>query len=284
MAFRNNAFRKVVLKESNGNLTNAQLLAGLAQEFGEATANAPYLRSAPQQEDDEEARRQSRAARAVRGADRRHVRHSHGGLRQASKNEVKRCKAGGSKKPSDVRALADTVPRMQMLAIQPLDLLPPCAVTFRDYALAVLRTEQVANPTDPIRLSRADARLLHQARHPRRSRSKAAARAGAGVQAAAARRLSSDRVDRRLARRRLSLPRRQPRQAAHSPQRGPRRHRDRARQQAAHATAGRCPSRSSCNTSGARSWCSKASGSAASPANAPRCCAAPPWCSTRTAT
>src|SRR5262249_16273967 len=40
-------------------------------------------------------------------------------------------------------------PRMQMLAIQPLDLLPPCEVTFRDYALAVLRSEQVANPTDP---------------------------------------------------------------------------------------------------------------------------------------
>jgi hypothetical protein len=38
---------------------------------------------------------------------------------------------------------------MQMLAIQPLDLLPPCAVTFRDYALAVLRAEQVVNPTDP---------------------------------------------------------------------------------------------------------------------------------------
>ena len=38
---------------------------------------------------------------------------------------------------------------MQMLAIQPLDLLPPCSVTFRDYALAVLRSEQVANPTDP---------------------------------------------------------------------------------------------------------------------------------------
>ena len=38
---------------------------------------------------------------------------------------------------------------MQMIAIQPLDLLPPCSVTFRDYALAVLRSEQVANPTDP---------------------------------------------------------------------------------------------------------------------------------------
>ena len=72
-----------------------------------------------------------------------------GYLPSIAKDESERVKAGRSKKPSDVRALADTVPRMQMLAIQPLDLLPPCAVTFRDYALAVLRSEQVANPTDP---------------------------------------------------------------------------------------------------------------------------------------
>src|SRR5262249_41330393 len=64
-------------------------------------------------------------------------------------SELKRFKAGEIKKPSDVTALAAVVPRMQMLAIQPLDLLPPCAVTFRDYALAVLRAEQVANPADP---------------------------------------------------------------------------------------------------------------------------------------
>jgi hypothetical protein len=62
---------------------------------------------------------------------------------------LERFQAGRIKNPSDVRALANTVPRMQSLAIQPLDLLPPCAVTFRDYALAVLRAEQVANPTDP---------------------------------------------------------------------------------------------------------------------------------------
>ena len=38
---------------------------------------------------------------------------------------------------------------MQHMAIQPLDLLPPVDVTFRDYALAVLRAEEIANPTDP---------------------------------------------------------------------------------------------------------------------------------------
>lgn len=38
---------------------------------------------------------------------------------------------------------------MQSMAIQPLDLLPPVDVTFKDYALAVLRAEQLSNPTDP---------------------------------------------------------------------------------------------------------------------------------------
>ncbi len=64
-------------------------------------------------------------------------------------DQAERVAAGEMKKPSDLTALAQTVPRMQLLAIQPLDLLPPCSVTFRDYALAVLRSEQVANPTDP---------------------------------------------------------------------------------------------------------------------------------------
>ncbi|XIA65012.1 serine protease [Bradyrhizobium sp. TZ2] len=149
MAFRNNAFRKVVLKESNGKLTNAQLLAGLAHEFGRATANAPYLRTGLN----------SFTMKKLAGNLQPHALSEvltgamfdilMGVFAKHQKNEVRRAKAGGSKKPSDIRALADTVPRMQMLAIQPLDLLPPCAVTFRDYALAVLRAEHVANPTDP---------------------------------------------------------------------------------------------------------------------------------------
>ena len=47
------------------------------------------------------------------------------------------------------QAFWDTIQRMQNMAIQPLDLLPPVDVTFRDYALAVLRAEEIANPTDP---------------------------------------------------------------------------------------------------------------------------------------
>jgi hypothetical protein len=149
MAFRNNAFREAVLKESSGNLSAARLLAGLAQQFGKAVSNAPYLRSALNKKtmvslvDKLQPHALSEVMTGTMFDILKEVFAKH------RENELKRFKAGDIKKPSDRRALADTVPRMQMLAIQPLDLLPPCAVTFRDYALAVLRAEQVANPTDP---------------------------------------------------------------------------------------------------------------------------------------
>jgi hypothetical protein len=149
MAFRNNPFRKVVLKESNGELTGAQLLAGLAQQFGRATQNAPYLRSGLNKKTMKslaDTLEPHALSEVMTGA---MFDILMGIFAKHQKNEVKRAKAGRSKKPSDIRALADTVPRMQMLAIQPLDLLPPCSVTFRDYALAVLRAAQVTDPTDP---------------------------------------------------------------------------------------------------------------------------------------
>jgi hypothetical protein len=46
-------------------------------------------------------------------------------------------------------AFWNTIQRMQFVAIQPLDLLPPVDVTFRDYALAVLRSDEIASPFDP---------------------------------------------------------------------------------------------------------------------------------------
>jgi hypothetical protein len=150
MAFRNNAFRKVVLKESEGALTGAQLLAGLAQQFSRATQNAPYLRSGLNDKtmkslaDTLEPHALSEVMTGAMFDILKRIFAKH------QKNEIKRAKKeGGSKKPSDIRALADTVPRMQMLAIQPLDFLPPCSVTFRDYAFAVLRAAQVTDPTDP---------------------------------------------------------------------------------------------------------------------------------------
>lgn len=149
VAFRNNEFRRIVLTESNGDLGTEQLLTGLARQFGEAVADAPYLRSANNR----------KTMKGLAGVLEPHKLSEvmtgtmfdilKGIFAKHRENELARYKAGRSSKPSDIRALADTVPRMQTLAFQPLDLLPPCAVTFRDYALAVLRSQEVADPTDP---------------------------------------------------------------------------------------------------------------------------------------
>jgi hypothetical protein len=149
MAFQNNNFRPRVLVESNGNLDNDGLLAGLAQQFGEAVTGDPYLRSA--------LNRQTMAKLA--GTAEPHALSEvltgtmfdilKGLFADLRNTDLEHAKADPEWKPSDRRALAETVPLMQMIAIQPLDLLPPCGATFRDYALAVLRSELVANPTDP---------------------------------------------------------------------------------------------------------------------------------------
>jgi len=149
MAFQNNGFRAHVLQESEGKLETDELLSGLAQQFGEAATGDPYLRSA----------RNEKTMQSIAGTLEPHALSEvltgtmfdilKGVFAKHRTDELQRAEADPEKKPSDRRALANTVPRMQMLAIQPLDLLPPCSVTFRDYALAVLRAEQVANPTDP---------------------------------------------------------------------------------------------------------------------------------------
>jgi hypothetical protein len=149
MAFRNNEFRKHVLEESNGDLDADKLLSGLAQQFGKAVENAPYLRSALNKKTMSKLAGQLEPhalSEVMTGTMFDILKQVFGKHRET---ELERFEAGEISKASDRRALAQTVPRMQLLAIQPLDLLPPCAVTFRDYALAVLRAEQVANPTDP---------------------------------------------------------------------------------------------------------------------------------------
>jgi hypothetical protein len=149
MAFQNNGFRARVLKESNGNLAADALLSGLAQQFGEAVTGEPYLRSALNK------KTMTQLAGTLEPHDLSEVLTGtmfdilKGVFAKHRKDELAGYRAEPTRKPSDRRALASTVPLMQMLAIQPLDLLPPCSVTFRDYALAVLRAEQVANPTDP---------------------------------------------------------------------------------------------------------------------------------------
>ena len=139
ISFRNNDFRQFVARYSQGDLSTDNALNSLAEEFGNAVQGKPYLRTA----------RNSETMSTMKGEQRPHL------LSEVLTGAMFDIIIKLSRYYMDVRkrkllpAFWDTIQRMQQMAIQPLDLLPPVDVTFKDYALAVLRMEQIANPTDP---------------------------------------------------------------------------------------------------------------------------------------
>jgi hypothetical protein len=139
LAFRNNEFRKMLIAETHGDLSQESTLSGVAEQFGTFVNEKPYLRSA----------RNTLAMQDVANDQRAH--HVSQVLTGAMFDIMIRLSQYYVRERGRTvhQAFADTVRRMQGMAIQPLDLLPPVDVTFADYALAVLRAEEIANPTDP---------------------------------------------------------------------------------------------------------------------------------------
>ena len=136
---RNNDFRKELGSATGGDLRKAETLASLAEEFGASVSEKPYLRSALNEKKMSELNESEvfhRVSEVLTGA-------MFEIIIRLSEHYV------STRKRSVLQALWDTIQRMQRMAIQPLDLLPPADATFKDYALAVLRAEQLANPTDP---------------------------------------------------------------------------------------------------------------------------------------
>ena len=144
MAFRNNDFRKAICKMTRGDLSADENLASIARQFGEAVEKQPYLRTAKNKKtmaDMKGELRPHELSQVLTGA-------MFDLILRISKQYIERGQSGG-KRISPADAFWDTIQRVQRMAIHPLDLLPPVEVTFRDYALAVLRAEEVAGPTDP---------------------------------------------------------------------------------------------------------------------------------------
>jgi hypothetical protein len=138
-SLRNNAFRKHLIDETGGNLNRQSTLSNLAEEFGRYAVDKPYLRSAKNKLTMAKVANDQRPhymSQVLTGA-------MFDIIIQLSKYYV------SQRKRTVPQAFWDTIQRMQNVAIQPLDLLPPVDVTFRDYALAVLRTDEIASPTDP---------------------------------------------------------------------------------------------------------------------------------------
>jgi hypothetical protein len=139
IALRNTAFREQLIRETHGDLSKESTLSSVAEEFGKHVEDRPYLRSG----------RNRLKMRDVAGDQRAH--HVSQVLTAAMFDIIIKLSQYYVKVRNRTvpQAFWDTIQRMQRMAIQPLDLLPPVDVTFRDYARAVLRAEEIANPTDP---------------------------------------------------------------------------------------------------------------------------------------
>lgn len=139
LLLRNNVFRRRIAKETGGNLSKAKHLKHIAEQFGKAISGEEYLRNAEnttKMSDISEDDGPHKISEVLTGA-------MYDLLLQIAKGYIK------DGRRTAAQAYWDAAIRMKRMAIQPLDLLPPVDVTFRDYAFAALRTEEISNPTDP---------------------------------------------------------------------------------------------------------------------------------------
>lgn len=143
---RNNDFRRKIAKTTGGNLAEAEHLSRIAEQFGEAVKGQPYLRSACnslKMSDIKDSDGPHKVSQVLTGA-------MFDILLALSDHYIDRIKDRiKDRRKRAPTAFWNAIQRMQRMAVQPLDLLPPTDVTFRDYAKAVLRVEALTNPTDP---------------------------------------------------------------------------------------------------------------------------------------
>ena len=140
IALRNTPFRHELIEATGGDISKESTLSGVAEQFGKHVKNKPYLRSA----------RNKLTMADVAGDQRPHYMSQV--LTGAMFDIIIKLSKHYLDKRDDAtvpQAFWNTIQRMQFMALQPLDLLPPVDVTFKDYAMAVLRAEEIANPADP---------------------------------------------------------------------------------------------------------------------------------------
>jgi hypothetical protein len=139
LTLKNGRLRRRLAESSGGKFAEATTLSSLAEQFGKAVKGGLSPHRPQPRHDARDGERNGRPP-AVRRADRRDVRCLDRD-RQALSEERRQ-------PPRTAKEVFwDAADRMQRTAIQPLDLLPPVEVTFRDYALAVCRSQQLADPS-----------------------------------------------------------------------------------------------------------------------------------------
>ena len=139
MTVRNHTLRRHLAEITEGRFDRATTVSSIAEEFGQAVDNRPYLRTA----------RNSYTMSSLPPGTGAHT------LSQVLTGAIfDVLVAMGDQyqqesRNSPAKAFWDAADRLGRTAIQPLDLLPPVDVNFRDYALAVCRSQQLSDPLDP---------------------------------------------------------------------------------------------------------------------------------------
>jgi len=154
-ALHNDQLRSAIARESGGDLSRDTVLSSLAEEFGLEETGLPSLRSAQKRVTMQDATTSDsphELSQVLTGAMFEIL------TNMASayyKQEEKRVSQGRTEGLLDEErqgiagnALRRAAKRFRRTALQPLDYLPPVDVQFRDYACAVLRADEVADPAD----------------------------------------------------------------------------------------------------------------------------------------
>jgi len=139
MIMRNNNFRKTLSGETSRNLKSSNPLNAIAEQFGSSLGDKPYLRTATNK---------LKMSGITEEEDSHTMSEVLTGTMFDILNRIARSYYRGRGK-SWPQALIYTIQKMQQLALQPLDFLPPVDATFKDYGIAVLRSFELANPVDP---------------------------------------------------------------------------------------------------------------------------------------
>ena len=143
LTLKNNRLRGQVAVATGGKFDQATTLSSLAEEFGQAVQGRPYLRTARNSHKMGELANETsphRLSEVLTGAMFDVL---------IAMGERYQAEGGRGAKRTPKQAFWYAADRMQRMAIQPLDLLPPVEVTFRDYAVAVCRSQQLSDPIDP---------------------------------------------------------------------------------------------------------------------------------------
>ena len=172
LALFNEDIRQFVSKTTEGRLGEADILANIAPEFGEEVEGRPYLRTAfnPCTMLDDKIKNSlspHTISQVMTGAmwdiltgivakhlAKNKLGESEGadGMEGDGETDEAGGPPSGSAKPrvTPAKALWWAADRFRRVALQPLDLCPPCDIQFIDYAKAVIRNDILTNPVDEL--------------------------------------------------------------------------------------------------------------------------------------